>query len=105
MRTPITGTVMVLNAQPGKEVTPDVRTPVATVIDLSALQVQSTMTPQQAGYVKTGMDVTLNFDEIPDKTFEGTVYRMTSQPNNRGLVAIIEFKNTQANVKPGMKPR
>jgi multidrug efflux pump subunit AcrA (membrane-fusion protein) len=104
IRTPISGTVMALNAQPGKEVAPDVRTPVATVVDLNALQAQSSMTPRQAGYVKPGMDVTLNFDEIPEKTFEGTVYRMTSLPGNRGYVAIIKFRNTGEKVKPGMKP-
>lgn len=104
LRTPISGTVMALNAQPGKEVAPDVRTPVATVVDLNALQVQSSMTPRQAGYVKPGMDVTLNFDEIPEKTFEGSVYRMTSLPGNRGYVAIIKFRNTGEKVKPGMKP-
>ncbi len=104
LRSPIGGTVTALNAQPGKEVSPDVRTPVATVIDLNALQVQSTMTPQQAGYVKPRMRVTLTFDEIPDKTFEGKVFRMTSQPNNTSYVAIISFENTGDKVRPGMKP-
>ncbi len=103
IRSSISGKVISLNAQPGKEVVPDIRTPVATVINLNALLIQSAMTPQQAGYIKTGQKVDVNVDEIPDKTFEGTVSRMTSLAKNRGYVAIIEFKNSDTKIKPDMK--
>ena len=104
LRSPISGTLITLNAQPGKEVVPNVRTPVATVVNLNALQVQSAMTLQQGGYIKPRMRVTLTFDELPDKSFEGIVYRMTTQPRNMGFVAIINFTNEQRKVKPEMKP-
>ncbi len=104
IRTPLTGTVTELNAQPGKEVGMDKAAFVATVVDLSALQVQSPMTLQQSGYVKPKMEVLLTFKELPGTTFEGTVHRLTSLPNNKGLVALIEFKNTKAQVKPAMVP-
>ncbi|MCX6366036.1 MAG: hypothetical protein NTX57_04935 [Armatimonadetes bacterium] len=32
------------------------------------------------------------------------VNRLTTLPNNKGLVVLIEFKNTKAQVKPGMVP-
>ncbi|WP_394795350.1 efflux RND transporter periplasmic adaptor subunit [Armatimonas sp.] len=104
IRTPLTGTVTELNAQPGKEVGTDKAAFVATVVDLSALQVQSPMTLQQSGYVKPKMEVLLTFKELPGTTFEGTVHRLTSLPNSKGLVALIEFKNTKAQVKPAMVP-
>ncbi|WP_395142673.1 efflux RND transporter periplasmic adaptor subunit [Armatimonas sp.] len=104
IRTPLTGTVTELNAQPGKEVGTDRTALVATVVDLSALQVQSAMTPQQSGFVKPKMEVVLTFKELPGSTFEGTVHRLTSRPNNKGLVALIEFKNTKAQVRPNMVP-
>ena len=104
IRTPLTGTVTVLNAQPGKEVGEDRAAIVATVIDLSALQVQSPLTVVQSTYLKPKMDTTITFDELPGVTFEGTVNRLTTLPNNKGLVALIEFKNTKAQVKPGMVP-
>ena len=104
LRTPLTGTVVELNAQPGKEVGTEKATVVATVIDLGAIQVQSSMTARQSTYIKTKMDALLTFDELPGKTFEGTVHRLTSLPNNKGLVALIEFKNIKAQVKPNMVP-
>lgn len=104
IRTPLDGTVTVLNAQPGNEVGADRAAVVATVVDLSALQVQSPLTAQQSTYLKAKMDTTLTFDELPGVTFEGTVNRLTTLPNNKGLVALIEFKNTKAQVKPGMVP-
>lgn len=104
IRTPITGTVLALNAQPGKEVGANARAVVATVVDLSAIQVQSTMDASQASHVKPKMDVILTFDELPGKQFEGTVSKITSTPSKQ-FVALIQFKNRDAQVKPDMHPR
>jgi len=101
IRTPITGTVLALNAQPGKEVGANARAVVATVVDLSAIQVQATMDNSQASHVKPKMDVILTFDELPGKQFEGTVSKITSTPSKQ-FVALIQFKNRDAQVKPDM---
>ncbi len=112
IRAPITGTVLALNAQPGQEVGTDPKVPVATIVDLSAIQAHAVLDPQKAGYVKPGMPVQLTFKELPGKTFEGKVSRLTSEVNTRvgGLVkeqnyvAIIEFKNVDALARPDMTP-
>lgn len=105
LRAPIAGTVTAMNALPGKEVTPEGATPIATIVDLSALQVQSTLTQRQGGAVRAGLAVVLDIDEIPNQTFEGRVSRLTTQPDDRGFVAIVAFRNTDARVRPGMTPR
>jgi multidrug efflux pump subunit AcrA (membrane-fusion protein) len=105
VRSPITGTVLALNAQPGKVVGEDAKQPIATVVDLSAIQVQSPMDANQASFVKKDMDVKLTFDEIPGKTFTGQVHQITTNPDTKQYVAVIQFANTDAQVKPGMHPR
>lgn len=112
IKSPITGTVLALNAVPGQEVGKDPKIPVATVVDLSAVQAQAPLDDKQAGYVKPGMDVSLTFAEIPGKTFEGKVSKITSAVDEKlgGLVkeskyiALVDFKNTDGAAKPGMKP-
>jgi multidrug efflux pump subunit AcrA (membrane-fusion protein) len=58
------------------------------------------------------MDVSLTFAELPGKTFEGKVSKITSTVDEKlgGLVkeskyiALVDFKNTDGAAKPGMKP-
>jgi RND family efflux transporter MFP subunit len=110
VRAPITGTVLGLNAQPGQGVTPDPKKPVVTVVDLSQLQVQAAVSNERAAELKEGTPVTLKFAEIPNRAFEGKVSRVTTQQTEKlgGLVkdsryvAIIDFKNVDAVVRPGM---
>lgn len=108
LRAPISGTVIALNAQPGQTAGQN-GAPVATVADLSALQVQAGMSPAQAGVVKTEMPVVLNFDTVPNKQFEGVVRRITTQADpssSSGVIkgaqyiALVSFKNTEGLVKP-----
>jgi len=105
---PISGTVIALNAQPGQTVGQN-GAPVVTITDLSAVQVQAGMTPAQAGAVKTEMPVTLNFDTVPNKQFEGVVHRITTRADpssSTGVlkgaqyVVLISFKNSEGLVKP-----
>ncbi|HLK60254.1 MAG TPA: efflux RND transporter periplasmic adaptor subunit [Chthonomonadaceae bacterium] len=108
VRAPISGTVITLNAQPGKQVGQD-NTPVAVVVDLNALKIDAPMSSQQAGVVKQGMLVTLTFDAIKDKQFDGKVERITTQAApgsaNGGIqgaqfIAQIAFNNDGGMVKP-----
>jgi len=105
IRAPISGTVMALNAQPGKEVGND-RAPVATIIDLSALQVQAQANAEQATALRRGMPVTLTFRELPGQSFNGEVHSITTAAGGplQGdhYVAVITFKNDRGLVKPEM---
>lgn len=107
IRSPIAGTVLALNAQPGQEIGVDPKTPVALVVDLSKVQVHAEMSAEEAASVQPGMSAVLTFAEMPGEEFEGRVARITSRPPRplRGerQVAIIEFQNTQGLAKPEMK--
>src|SRR5262249_34727810 len=108
VRAPITGTVIALNAQPGKSVGQN-NAPVAVVADLSRLEVEAAMTPAQAAYVHPGLDTAINFATVPNHPFVGKVRRITTQadPNSaKGVlkgaqyVALVTFKNNDGLVKP-----
>lgn len=112
LRSPIAGTVMALNAQPGQAVGTDRKTPVATVVDLRAIQIQATADPDHATYIKQGTPILLSFKELPGKEFSGKVSNVTTRVESRAagliknqqLVAIIDFKNKDADARPGMTP-
>lgn len=111
VRAPLAGTVLTLNAQPGTEIGQDRRVPVATIVDLTKLQVQADMSAQQAGAVKRGQEVVLRFVEIPGKELKAKIRDITTRVDSKigGLmksqvyVALIEFDNDRGEVKPGMK--
>jgi HlyD family secretion protein len=105
IRAPITGTVMALNVQPGKE-TGDNRTPVATIVDLSALQVHAQAKPEQATALRRGMPATLTIKELPGQSFTGKLQSITTKAGGplqgERYVTILAFKNDQGQVKPDM---
>jgi Cu(I)/Ag(I) efflux system membrane fusion protein len=74
-------------------------------VDLSALQVQAPFASSQAAYVKPKTPVVLTFGRIPNQTFQGEVSSVTTKSsgaNQTSYVAIVDFKNDQGLVKPGM---
>ena len=108
VRSPIRGTVLALNAQPGKEVGEDQKIPVATVVDLDKLLVQGPLTNAQAGFVKESMPAVITVDGLPGVKFDGKVHSLTSQVTGTLLkknqyVALVHVTNQGGKVKPGMK--
>lgn len=104
IKSPIAGVIMTLNAQPGQEVDGNQTTPVATVVNLDALQVHSPMAPNYASHVKEGMQALLTFDETPGKEFKGRVKQLTTRSGGQEYVAILTFTNSDYLVKPGYRP-
>lgn len=112
LRAPISGTVMTLNAVPGKEVGTDPKTPVATIVNLDEIQVSAKLSPDQVGLAKVGTPVLITVNDVPGKQLEGKIAQVTTQIASQlgGLrkteeyVAVIDFKNDNGLLKPGMKP-
>src|SRR5205085_130844 len=95
-----------------REVGADPKIPLAVIVDLNALFVQSKLSSDQVAYAKPGTPIVLKFSEIPNKPVEGSVSRITTQVASQlgGLrkeeqyLAMIGFKNENGAVRPGMKP-
>ncbi len=106
VRSPIGGTLLVLNAQVGQTLGGDPKTPVATVANLAALQLKADLTPEQVTKVKVGTPVVAQFKETGDKVFDGKVSRIRTLPGSSGgpvvTEATIDLQNVSALVKSGM---
>jgi RND family efflux transporter MFP subunit len=107
IRAPLSGTVLALNARPGQNLTADGKTPVATIVDLSELQVHAPMSAGDADGVRTGAAATIQVRQFPGERFEGKVERITTQPGGPlgvrdRYMAILSFENRQGLVKPDM---
>ena len=109
LRSPIAGTVLVLNAQPGEETGGGRDRLVATVVDLSRVQIQAQLSDDQASELKRGQTATLTFAELRSTPLRGEVSRITTVAGStlgllrQGHVAVIGFSNRSGQVKPGMK--
>jgi macrolide-specific efflux system membrane fusion protein len=75
---PISGTVVALNVQPGRQ--PSAAVPLCTIMDMRSFRVEAPMRPDQARYVVPGMSVQLTFNEVPNTTYKGAVTRISYRP-------------------------
>jgi multidrug efflux pump subunit AcrA (membrane-fusion protein) len=107
---PISGTVLVLNAQPGQPVSGNGsrRGPalLARIADLRALQVQAPLSASQASTMEPGRPATLVFRDLPGQRHQGHVARAVTQarPGGSGpeYLAVVDFSNANGAVKPDM---
>lgn len=111
IRSPISGTVLEINARPGKMVGEDEDKPVAVIVNLEALQVHAKMSAKQLSTIKVDFPAKLTFEkDIPDKEFDGKMIRITTDIEKkigglieeREYIAIVAFKNDLGLVKPEM---
>jgi len=107
IRSGITGTVIVLNAQTGKAVGQNRDTPLASVVNLRKLQVQAPLTPEQVAYAKVGTPVKLSTASVPNRLFDGRIVQVTTVADKSGKVtsymATIDFDNREHLVMPNQK--
>ncbi|MBW3621910.1 MAG: efflux RND transporter periplasmic adaptor subunit [Armatimonadetes bacterium] len=104
IRAPISGEVLVFNAQEKAMIGENAATPLVVIVDLDKVKVHAPMTAEQSAFVKEDLPATLAFPLIPNETFAGEVENIDTQPAQAGQqrIAVIPFKNEKGLVKPGM---
>ncbi|HZH98137.1 MAG TPA: efflux RND transporter periplasmic adaptor subunit [Fimbriimonadaceae bacterium] len=108
IRAPISGVVLALNIQAGQEVGRSKTEILASIVDLSAIEVHATIDPERRDLFKEGAPVVITFADIPNKSFDGKVRRVVTMPSADNASApvvhkaIVDFRNDQGLVKPGM---
>lgn len=105
VRSPISGTVVAMDAVVGKEVTSTPRTPVATIVDMGAIQIRATIPAESKDEVKQGSRVTFTPGDPGVEPIEGRVDTIRVAPLKPGekssvYVAMISFDNTKGLIKP-----
>lgn len=107
IRSPISGTVLQLNAQQGETLVAGFSAaPVITVADLNRLQVDAYVDETDIGKVTVGDPTTVTVDAFPDSPFHGTVAKIDSgstlQQNVVTYGVTIAIKDPDHRLKPDM---
>jgi RND family efflux transporter MFP subunit len=106
---PVSGTVLVLTAQPGRRVagghSRQGAALLARIVDLRALQVQAPIPASQASAMRPGRPATLTFRDLPGRRYQGQMARIVTQARPGGgpeYLALVDFSNANEAVKPDM---
>lgn len=77
---------------------------VATVIDLSRIDVEADVLETELPYIQLGRDVRVNFPAIPDETFTGRVVTINPlvNPESNTARVTVRLSNPEARIVPGM---
>ncbi|HTV19991.1 MAG TPA: efflux RND transporter periplasmic adaptor subunit [Polyangiaceae bacterium] len=105
---PIDGTIIDRQVDPGQTVAASFAAPLLFVIarDLSEMQVLADIDEADVGKIKEGMTAKIRVDAFPDQAFAGTVTQIRYNPTEvQGVVtyaAVLDVKNDQLALRPGM---
>ncbi|MBP7982041.1 MAG: efflux RND transporter periplasmic adaptor subunit [Arenimonas sp.] len=108
IRSPVKGTVLARNVEPGQTVAASLQTPVLFKIagDLTAMEIILAIDEADIGQVRVGQSASFSVDAYPEKSFQGRVKQIRLSANNVSNVVtypvVIEVSNTEQNLLPGM---
>lgn len=108
IRSPIDGTVIMRNVEPGQTVAASFSTPTLFVIaeDLSEMEIRAQVDESDIGAIKVGQEVRFTVEAHIDEMFEGTVRQIWLQPqtvqNVVTYTAVVDAANEKGLLYPGM---
>lgn len=105
IRAPIDGVIDALEKDEGEYV--DAGAPLVRIVQVHKVKVAVGVPEREIGFVKVGDRVGIRFDVFPDRTFDGTVYKLatSAEAATRTFKAEIELDNSDGLLKPGMIAR
>jgi len=105
---PVDGMVLDRKVEVGKTVAASLNAPVLFVIadDLAKMQINGAIAEADIGSVEVGQTVNFTVDAFPDRQFRGRVVQIRNSPTTQSNVVtyqtIIEVRNSDLKLKPGM---
>ncbi len=108
IKSPIDGTVIQRNVEPGQTVAASFSTPTLFLIaeDLSKMEIHGLVDESDIGQIEVGQPVRFTVEAYLDETFEGTVRQIRLQPetiqNVVNYTVIIDAANEKGLLYPGM---
>lgn len=107
VKSPITGTVLTVNVSVGTTPNPRDKKPLVTVVNLDALKVAAGVEEERLGLLKPKNPVLVMVKEVPNVEFPGSLDEIYSEKagflQGQRYVALVDFKNTKGQAKPGME--
>ena len=108
IRSPVDGIVISRNVDVGQTVAASMSAPTLFVIanDLTRMQVDASVDEADIGRIHTGKHVTFRVDAYPAEVFTGVVAQVRLEPvvqqNVVSYVTVIDVRNPEGQLKPGM---
>ncbi len=108
IRSPINGTVIHRNVDPGQTVAASYSTPTLFTVaeNLANIQIEALVDEGDIGQIKEGMDVVFSVESYPDLEFEAKAKQVRLQPqtvsNVVNYTVIVEAENDKGILLPGM---
>ncbi|MFH1221383.1 MAG: efflux RND transporter periplasmic adaptor subunit [Candidatus Eisenbacteria bacterium] len=108
IRSPIDGTIIQRNNEPGQTVAASLSAPTLFIVaeNLSDMQILASVDETDIGQIKEGQPVRFTVQANPDQMFEGTVSQVRLQPqtvqNVVNYTVVIDTKNDKGLLLPGM---
>lgn len=108
IRSPIHGTVIQRNVEPGQTVAASFSTPTLFIIaeDLSQMEIYAAVDESDIGQIKEGQSVRFTVQAYSDETFRGTVQQIRLQPttlqNVVNYTVVVDAANEENLLLPGM---
>jgi RND family efflux transporter MFP subunit len=106
VKSPIAGTVLALNVSVGTPPNPKDKKPLVTVVDLEALKVAAGVAEDRLSLLRPKIPALVTIKEVPNVEFPGSLDEIYSEKagflRGQKYVALVDFKNTRGQAKPGM---
>lgn len=108
IRSPVKGTVLARNVEPGQTVAASLQTPVLFTIagDLSEMEIVLAIDEADIGQVREGQKATFTVDAFSEKNYSGTVKQIRLDATNVSNVVtypvVLAVKNSDQELLPGM---
>ncbi|PJB77571.1 MAG: efflux RND transporter periplasmic adaptor subunit [Acidobacteria bacterium CG_4_9_14_3_um_filter_49_7] len=108
IRSPIDGTIIQRNVEPGQTVAASFSTPTLFLVaaDLSKMEIQALVDESDIGQIRLNQSVRFTVEAYPDKSFSGTVKQIRLQPSTVNNVVnytvIVNADNPDHLLLPGM---
>ncbi len=107
VKSPISGTVVALNAKVGTVPDPKDGKPLITIVNLEALKVAAGVREDRLSLLKPKDPALVTIKEVPNVDFTGSLDEIYSEKagflRGQKYTALIDFKNTKGQAKPDME--
>lgn len=101
---PIDGVVTAINVNPGELASPSSQSPVVTVVNLSKVEVETTVTESLINKIQRGQEVPVTISAVSGEPFRGVIANiaLAADPSTKAYPIKVQIDNAQHTLKPGM---
>ncbi|WP_347489336.1 efflux RND transporter periplasmic adaptor subunit [Desulfoscipio sp. XC116] len=104
IKSPMSGVITAVNVNPGELASSAAQTPVVTVVNLSKVEVEATVTESLINKIERGQKVPVTVSAVSDKPFTGVIAKvaLAADATSKAYPIKVQIDNARHTLKPGM---